>query len=258
MSQREVVIKGGPNKTAAFVTGQEELLVRLGSEAVGLATESTLQAVLTTLQAFTEYEAKFVLDAANEIFLEVRVWNEDSGTWAGTPTYYRPGQVTPASPAPVAPIVYADNAPILVNILTEIQSITYAEDTPHVSGGNGVFVLGVRNDTDTAMTSDNGDYSPIAVTNTGALKVSSGPGLVKIPGALRPNNTSGDLNTVADTLFSVSVANVGLADGTILSPSVTIKPGEVLNFSADALNNYFTSFPYDATGTEFIIIYVTD
>ena len=148
------------------------------------------------------------------------------------------------------------NGELQVDILTTPG--TFAEDTAHVSGNTGSFVMGVRNDTDVTMTSDNGDYSPIAVTNTGALKVSSGPGLVKIPGALRPNNTSGDLNTVADTFFSVSVANVGSADGTILSPSVTIKPGEVLNFSADALNNYFTSFPYNATGTEFIIIYVTD
>lgn len=184
MSQREVVIKGGPNNTAAFVTGQQELLVRLGSEAVGLATESTLQAVLTTLQAFTEYEAKFVLDANNEVFLEVRVWNEDTGTWAGTPTYYRPGQTTPASPAPVAPIVYADNAPILANILTEIQSITYAEDTPHVSGGNGVFVLGVRNDLGVVMTSNDGDYSPIAVTDKGAVKVDAA---ISFPSSLDVN-----------------------------------------------------------------------
>ena len=83
------------------------------------------------------------------------------------------------------------------------------------------------------------------------------PGYVRIPGALRPNNTSGDVNSVADTFFSVSVANVGSANGTILS-GITIKPGEVLNFSADAVNNYFTSFPYNATGTEFMIIYVTD
>lgn len=83
------------------------------------------------------------------------------------------------------------------------------------------------------------------------------PGYVRVPGALRPNNTSGDVNAVADTFFSVSVANVGSADGTILA-GVTIKPGEVLNFSADAVNNYFTSFPYNATGTEFVIIYVTD
>lgn len=132
MPLRDTVIKGGPNNTAAFVTGQQELLVRLNSVAAtaGLATETTLQSILTTLQAFTEYEAKFVLDANNEIFLEVRVWNEDTGTWAGTPTYYRPGQTTPASPAPVAPIIYADSTPILTTISSAVSPLTSV--TPNI------------------------------------------------------------------------------------------------------------------------------
>jgi hypothetical protein len=79
-------------------------------------------------------------------------------------------------------------------------------------------------------------------------------GVQRTPGIIRPT-AAGNLNTVAATFFSVSVANVGLANGTVLG--ATIKPGEVLNFSGDALNNYFTSFAYDATGTEFIIIYVS-
>jgi hypothetical protein len=33
MSQREVTIKGGPNNTSAFVTGQQELLVKVNSPA---------------------------------------------------------------------------------------------------------------------------------------------------------------------------------------------------------------------------------
>ena len=78
-------------------------------------------------------------------------------------------------------------------------------------------------------------------------------GVQRTPGIIRPT-AAGNLNTVAATFFSVSVANVGLANGTVLG--ATIKPGEVLNFSGDALNNYFTSFAYNATGTEFIIIYV--
>jgi hypothetical protein len=79
-------------------------------------------------------------------------------------------------------------------------------------------------------------------------------GVARIPGIIRPTS-SGDVNTVAATFYSVSVANVGLADGTVLG--VQIKPGEILNFSADALNNFFTSFAYDATGTEFIITYIS-
>jgi flagella basal body P-ring formation protein FlgA len=79
-------------------------------------------------------------------------------------------------------------------------------------------------------------------------------GAARTPGLIRPNNVSGNVNTVAANFYSVSVANVGLSNGTVLG--TTIKPGEILNFSADALNNYFTSFAYNATGTEFIITYI--
>ena len=79
-------------------------------------------------------------------------------------------------------------------------------------------------------------------------------GIARTPNAIRPTNTSG---TITGTIYSISVANVGAANGTVLASLTTIKPGEVLNFSADAVNNYFTSFAYNATGTEFIIIYVS-
>lgn len=78
-------------------------------------------------------------------------------------------------------------------------------------------------------------------------------GASRTPGIIRPTGT-GNVNSVASRFFSVSVANVGTANGTILG--ATIKPGEVLNFSGDAVNNFFESFAYNATGTEFVIIYV--
>lgn len=78
-------------------------------------------------------------------------------------------------------------------------------------------------------------------------------GRERAPGIIRPTG-SGNVNSLASEFFSVSVANVGSANGTVLG--TTIKPGEVLNFSADSVNNYFTSFDYNATGTEFVIIYV--
>jgi hypothetical protein len=88
-----------------------------------------------------------------------------------------------------------------------------------------------------------------------SITVDGGTGLARTPGVIRPTG-SGNVSSAAATFFSVSVANVGAANGTILASLTTIKPGEVLNFSADAINNYFNSFAYDATGTEFIIIYV--
>lgn len=82
-------------------------------------------------------------------------------------------------------------------------------------------------------------------------------GVLRTPNIIRPSNSSGNVNTVATAFYSVSVANVGTADGSVLGGTNNIKPGEVLNFSGDALNNYFTSFAYNATGTEFIIIFVS-
>lgn len=156
--------------------------------------------------------------------------------------------------------------PVFVNANGQVavQGL-YGEDTAHSSTNSGMFVMGVRNDFNTSMTSDNGDYSPIAVNANGAVAVNDGgnsitvdggTGLARTPGMLRPSNTSGNVSSVAATFYSVSVANVGAGNGTVLASLTTIKPGEVLNFSADAINNYFTSFAYDATGTEFIIIYV--
>ena len=46
------------------------------------------------------------------------------------------------------------------------------EDAPHVSGDAGVMLLGVREDVAaTSLTSADGDYSPIAVTTRGNLRV---------------------------------------------------------------------------------------
>lgn len=62
--------------------------------------------------------------------------------------------------------------------------------------------------------------------------------------------------SIASTTISFSVANVGVADGIFLGS--TIKVGEVLNFSAGPFRTYVSgSATYDATGTEFIIIYNT-
>jgi len=156
--------------------------------------------------------------------------------------------------------------PVFVNANGQVavQGL-YGEDSAHSSTNSGMFVMGVRNDSNTSMTSANGDYSPIAVNANGAVAVNDGgnsitvdggTGLLRTTGILRPT-TSGNVNTAAATFYSVSVANVGAANGSVLGVAANIKPGEVLNFSADAINNYFNSFAYDATGTEFIIIYVS-
>ena len=171
------------------------------------------------------------------------------------------GYTNTADPSTYTGVKVNANGELQVHVLT--MPTIYSEDSAHSSGSTGSFILGVRNDSNAAMTSANGDYSPIAVNSAGAvaiqdggnsITVDGGTGLLRTTGMLRPTG-SGNVNTAAATFYSVSVANVGSANGTVLS-AVTIKPGEVLNFSADAINNYFNSFAYNATGTEFIIIYV--
>lgn len=75
---------------------------------------------------------------------------------------------------------------------------------------------------------------------------------VKVPNFIRVTNSG----SITSACTSVSVANVGAADGTFLG--TTIKIGEVLNFDAGAIGNYFTagSIAYNGTGTELLIIYI--
>lgn len=141
---------------------------------------------------------------------------------------------------------------------------TFAEDSAHVSGNTGAFVLGVRNDLNTAMTNANGDYSPIAVNDKGAvaiqdggnsITVDGGTGLLRTPTFLRPTGSNG---TVSAGTYSMSFASVGT--GNAIVGGITLKPGETLNFDAGAINNTLGAVNYDTTtnaGAELIIITLT-
>ena len=61
--------------------------------------------------------------------------------------------------------------------------------------------------------------------------------------------------TVAAGTFSVSIANTGSANATV--NFIPLKPGETINFDAGTLNNTLNAIPYNATGTELLIIWVS-
>lgn len=63
--------------------------------------------------------------------------------------------------------------------------------------------------------------------------------------------TSGTINTGQ---LSVSIANVGTANGTV--KGVTVKPGETVSFSGGGISTTLDAIAYNATGTEFLIITV--
>lgn len=63
--------------------------------------------------------------------------------------------------------------------------------------------------------------------------------------------TSGTINIGQ---LSVSIANVGTANGTV--KGVTLKSGETVSFSGGGIATILDAIAYDATGTEFLIITV--
>lgn len=73
----------------------------------------------------------------------------------------------------------------------------------------------------------------------------------KVTNVLRTSTTG----TITSGKFSVSFGNVGSANGTVKGQ--VLKPFETINFDAGSLNNTLDAISYDATGTEFLIIYIS-
>jgi len=162
----------------------------------------------------------------------------------------------------------ATPTPVFVNANGQvaIQGL-YGEDSAHASTNSGMFVMGVRNDLNTPMTNADGDYSPIAVNNNGAvaindggssITVDGGTGVQRTPSFARPSTASPGTGTVAAGAFSASFASVGTANA--LVGGMVLKPGETLNFDAGAINNTLAAITYNVTtnaGAELIIITLT-
>jgi hypothetical protein len=86
-----------------------------------LATEATLQQVLSAVDNMRDYEVRLVEDSATPnpvTWLEVRYWDAQSGA-LGAPVYYLPGSTTAGSP--VLPIYYINDRTLLTQILAELQ-----------------------------------------------------------------------------------------------------------------------------------------
>jgi len=78
-----------------------------------------------------------------------------------------------------------DYAPLQVNATGSLKvevtaggggGAQFAEDSAHGSGDLGTQVLAVRNDAGTSLVGTDGDYAPLQVDSTGALRVTSGGG----------------------------------------------------------------------------------
>jgi hypothetical protein len=161
-----------------------------------------------------------------------------------------------------------------VNIIGGVS--LFAEDSAHASGNIGTFVMGVRNDSNTAMTSANGDYSPVAVNANGAVAINDGGNSITVDGTVSiaaaqftktvtPNLilSSAATGSIATTVYSISFASNGTTaalvsvDGGVNYISLPI--GTTINLDAGGLNWSYAAnkFAWDTTavGASLIITY---
>lgn len=97
-------------------------------------------------------------------------------------------------------------------------------------------------------------YIALAMVSSGLATEATLQGLssqARTPGIIRTTGSG----SISFLVYDFSVSNVGAANGTLLGQ--TLKPGETVNFDGGAINNYYPAgtVTYDATGTEFLIIY---
>lgn len=81
------------------------------------------------------------------------------------------------------------------SVITVLQSPsivgTYAEDATHTSGANGLFIMQVRNDTLSSITSADGDYSPLASGPAGETIIANAPFTKWVSGTADMRGNSG-------------------------------------------------------------------
>jgi len=249
----------------------------------------TLTAISTSLGAGTEFESRLVrlIAAPYTLYLEVRLWDIDSGAWSGTPTYYEVGSNVVAIPP--GPVEYADedNALVLTAIktateTTALETASIDTNTAGILADTAVIetnTTGILADTaaiDTATaailvknTEIETTANAIEVLNTAILADTAAietntDSLVDVANTPTIIRTSASLAvTLAPAVKSISFYNASATDDAHVN-TVDLKPGETINFDAGGNGNYFSgsSFTYDADpdsggAGDLLIIYVT-
>lgn len=185
-------------------------------------TEQNSGDILTELQGLSHAEdAAHVSGDLGMMSLAVR--NDTKGALAGTDGDYIPFQmnsvgelyVTDEDVEALLTTIDADTG----NILTEIQSLTHAEDAAHVSGDTGMMALAVRKDTLAANTDADGDYSSLLTNASGELYVTMDSGVQTNPIGSEAYTVTDALAAAGDGLISVSgtfttVATLAVGAGT--------------------------------------------
>jgi len=225
--------------------------------------EPLLVQILTAIQNGTDYEAMLVVDNAGLTWLEIRIWN---GTTFDPPVYYLAGSNIPG--IPTAPITYINPNSYLAQIVSYTSNLVSIEaGTPNALGQttmvNSMPVVIASNQT-ALPASQSGTWNIAAVTGPVALPTGAATETTlllvnnNLSSASRIPNIKTYVNAVGSTtagIYSFSIANVGsasgLVDGEVLPAGVTV------NFDGGAMNNTLTAMTFDATGTTFVVTFIS-
>jgi hypothetical protein len=253
--------------------------------------DALLTQILATLQDGQDFEASLVVDANNVTWLEVRIYNPDTQTF-DAPIYFAAGTNVPGTPTGaltyINPNVYlaqivsnttsisleatqqlvlAALGDIITNsasIITNTTGISLeATQQSILAGITDILTQVTTTATNTTSIATEATLQTVATTvddiSTLATAIESNTGdtvLALASQSRTPNyfttTTSG--STTAG-VYSFSVANIGNAVGDL--DGGHLPAGVTVSFDAGALNNTLASMTYDATGTVFVITYIS-
>lgn len=132
----------------------------------------------------------------------------------------------------------------LASLLSELQGLTFAEDSAHSSGDLGVMSLAVRNDAGTPLAAD-GDYIPLTTSSSGALRVTVEDTIVaNIEGDYAEDSAHADADR---GLFVMSVRNDNQAT------TFTSASGDYAPFSTDKKGAVYTKSTLNASNLQQIV-----
>jgi len=113
-----------------------------------------------------------------------------------------------------------------VNIVSGPDDAVYDEDSAHVSGDKGNFMLAVRRDADTSMVSADGDYAPLQVDENGRLKVVADLEVnISMEKAEDSAHTDGDIGSFSLGVRQDTLASSVSADGNYAALKVNSRGG---------------------------------
>lgn len=195
--------------------------------------EPLLLQILTAIQNGSDFEAFLVVDNAGVTWLEVRIWNPATGSF-DPPVYFAANSNYPGTPA--FPVSYINPNSYLAQIASYTSNlVSINAGTPNALGqttmANSMPVVIASNQTAVPVSIAAASRTPNVITAVGAGSTPAGA-------------------------YSFSIANVGSSAG-LVGAGQSLPAGVTINYDGGALNNTLGSLAYDASGTTFVITWIS-